>query len=150
MHATLIHSGTRFAAIPVLVESFKRSNNRSESKNRTLSFRYDGQRLNYGDLISHYYMEDDDEIYFQMEQVGGKPIIYLLPPSGVTISANVSLSLVPAWSFSAVYPFTPTKKSLSTGGDGEHIEWDVHVKPGGEMLDKATGTEVACLFWEAQ
>lgn len=84
------------------------------------------------------------------EQVGGKPVIYLIPPAGATLSAHVVLSLVPAWSISAVYPSTPTKKALFSGGEGEHVKWDVTVKPGGEMVDKATGSEVAYLFWEAQ
>lgn len=116
----------------------------------SLSFTYEGGRLNYDDLIWHHGMEDGDEIYFQNKQLGGKPVIYFLPPGGVTISANVSLSLVPAWSFSALYPPTPIKKVFSNGGNREHVEWDVTVKPGGEMVDKATGTEVAYLFWEAQ
>lgn len=119
-------------------------------ENEHLKYTFGRELLLAGDLISDYGLEDDDEIFMHREQLGGKPLIYLMPPSGVTLSATVLLSLIPAWSFSAVYPSTPVKKTFSSGSDGERVGWEVTVKPGGEMVDKAAGAEVAYLFWEAQ
>lgn len=78
---------------------------------------WDSQRLGAGDhrTIASYGMEDGDEIWMRKEQIGGKPVIYLFPPSGSTIGASVKLSLVPEWHFSAIYPIVPVD-SLASGG----------------------------------
>lgn len=92
-------------------------------------------------------MWDGDIIDVVENQVGGKPVIYLIPPSQTTISATVSLTLVPQWSFSAVYPTTPSKHA-PTGE--QHITWTVQVRIDGTLVDVPSGAEVAYLFWEAQ
>ena len=76
-------------------------------------------------------------------QRGGKPVIYLYAPSELTVS--VKLSLVPQWSFSAIYPVVPIKYVKN-----EELEWKVCVKPNGELTELNTGLDVAYLFWEAQ
>jgi hypothetical protein len=80
-------------------------------------------------------------------QVGGKPVIYLIPPGQTTISASVSLALVPEWSFSVVYPITP-RKHAPTGE--QHITWTVQARTDGTLVDVPSGAEVAYLFWEAR
>lgn len=61
-----------------------------------------------------------------------------------SIAHNVALSLVPQWSFSAIYPVAPIKHVKN-----EELEWKVRVKPNGELTELNTGLDVAYLFWEA-
>lgn len=79
-----------------------------------------------------------------------KPIIYLYPPSSLT-DITVELSLTSSWHFSAVYP-----PPLSALPPGEHqtttaqsLTWAVAAEPSGALIEKATGTEVSYLYWEA-
>ncbi|KAF5318019.1 hypothetical protein D9619_012045 [Psilocybe cf. subviscida] len=110
---------------------------------------WDSQRLCAGDhrTIAAYGMEDEDEIWMRKEHIGGKPVIYLLPPSGSEIGASVKLSLVPEWHFSAIYRIVPVD-SLASGG--QTLQWDVMTSCDGRLLEKNTGLEVAYLFWEAK
>lgn len=75
-------------------------------------------------------------------------MIYLFPPPGRVVDVHVELDLVPQWSFSAIYPSTNIAKSAFSP-DGQAITWDVAANPGGNLIDKASGSEIACLFWEA-
>jgi hypothetical protein len=77
-----------------------------------------------------------------------KPVIYLYPPSSLT-DITVELLLTPSWHFSAVYP-----PPLTTLPPGEHqtaqsLTWAVAAEPSGALIEKATGTEVSYLYWEA-
>ncbi|KAF8309817.1 hypothetical protein DL93DRAFT_2062600 [Clavulina sp. PMI_390] len=108
---------------------------------------HDGYRARDEDPISTLEEDGEVEIYLYQEQVGGKPVIYLFPPVGRALHASVSLSLVPEWSFSAVYPIAPVKPIGNH--QGERITWNVEVKPGGDMIDKSSQLEVSYLFWEA-
>lgn len=82
-------------------------------------------------------------------QVGGKPVIYLLPPSGTSIDAEVSLSLSSAWLFSAIYPLVSVKQSTAPSCL-EEISWSVVARDDGTLHDKATNSDVAYLYWEAK
>lgn len=76
---------------------------------------------------------------------GGKPVIYLLPPTN--INATVKLSLRSEWDFSAVYPTVPLQKLV---GGGQTLQWNVHAAPDGTLFESNTGLEVSYLFWEAE
>ena len=88
-------------------------------------------------------IDNGSEIYAQIEQRGGKPVIYLFTPMPTDVT--VRLSLVPAWSFSALYP----SPSIGQVG-GNNIVWDVNAQPGSVLKCKHTGSEVAYLYWEAR
>jgi hypothetical protein len=75
-----------------------------------------------------------------------KPVIYLLSPEA--IEASVTLSLIPGWRFSSIYPIVPIHRS--THGSKEELTWRLQVHPGGELTELITGLNVAYLFWEAQ
>jgi len=80
---------------------------------------------------------------------GGKPVIYLYPPTAVDVS--VKLSLVPAWEYSAIYPLAVIKKvELAKGQVGQQIEWNVHANPSGLLQDKVSEKDISYLFWEAE
>jgi len=80
---------------------------------------------------------------------GGKPVIYLYPPTPMDVS--VKLSLIPAWEYSAVYPLSVIKEvELAKGQVGQYIEWNVHANPSGLLQDKVSGKDIAYLFWEAE
>lgn len=106
-------------------------------------FIFDGIRVSW-QTPAELNMKDGDILDVLDHQVGGKPVIYLYSP--VELDVTVSLSLVPAWSFSAIYPVVPTAKATI----GERVDWSVRTKTDGTLLEKTTGLEVAYLFWEAQ
>jgi len=104
---------------------------------------FDGSRVRDNDTMESIGVEDDDEFVAHVEQVGGKPVIYLWSPRALT--ANISLSLVPSWKFSHVYPASP----IESKREGQRINWTVDVDSNGTLRDTRTNTEVAYLFWEA-
>ncbi|KAJ7184427.1 hypothetical protein C8R46DRAFT_883529 [Mycena filopes] len=75
---------------------------------------------------------------------GKKPVIYLFAPE--VIDVRVKLSLIPAWSFSSIYPIVPIETRQS---GGEAVEWNVRTHVGGNLTELSTGLEVTYLFWEA-
>ena len=79
-------------------------------------------------------------------QFGGKPVVYLFPPSLIP-DARVSVSLVPQWSFSHVYPLAAPKQ-LENGR--ERVRWSVSAQPDGTLVEKDTNLELSYLFWEAE
>jgi len=80
---------------------------------------------------------------------GGKPVIYLYPPTPKDVS--VKLSLIPTWEYSAVYPLTVIKEvELAKGQVGQYIEWNVRANPSGLLQDKVSGRDITYLFWEAE
>jgi hypothetical protein len=110
----------------------------------------DGKNLeswDEADFISDVGIRNGGEIDIRPLQVGGKPVIYLFPPSGKEIDASVKLSLVPEWHLSAIYPVVPVD-TLNTGGQA--LLWNVKASSDGTLLEKSTGLEVAYLFWEAE
>ncbi|KLO11501.1 hypothetical protein SCHPADRAFT_905930 [Schizopora paradoxa] len=88
-------------------------------------------------------IEDGFTFYPRPPQIGGKPVIYLFPPQFLA-EVNVQLSLVPTWSFSALYP--PT--SIDEGGT-QAVSWDVSATPDGTLKDKSSDLSISYLFWEA-
>ena len=74
---------------------------------------------------------------------GGKPVIYLFPPSPLP-SVNVALSLVPEWTFSALYPLAPI---TCTKYGGFSTTWTVSAASDGTYVELSTGTPLSYLFW---
>lgn len=110
-----------------------------------------GQRVISSETILELDVEDGDELDVIQVQRGGKPVIYLYPAREVA-EVNVQLSLVPSWSFSALYPSTPIQSSRLHGceGDAQTVSWAVSASPDGTLTDKASNLQVSYLFWEAQ
>ncbi|KAG8922413.1 hypothetical protein FRC02_011867 [Tulasnella sp. 418] len=79
---------------------------------------------------------------------GGKPVIYLYPPSVLT--ATVSLSLIPQWRFSALYPFTPITAAKVGTETGEALVWVVTAHPDGTLRQEPSGVDTSYLLWEAE
>ncbi|KAJ8087490.1 hypothetical protein PM082_006321 [Marasmius tenuissimus] len=80
----------------------------------------------------------------------GKPVIYLFAREEMDVS--VSVSLIPQWSFSVLYPRVPienTKSSIGRSRLHERVQWDVETKNDGMLREKNSGLDVAYLFWEA-
>lgn len=84
-------------------------------------------------------------IYVLPKQTGGKPVIYLMSPT--ELDATVNLSLIPCWTLSAIYPVVPVKTEIL---GGQNITWDVYIHGGSSLTDKNTGLDAAYLYWEAK
>ncbi|KAG8915375.1 hypothetical protein FRC02_004543 [Tulasnella sp. 418] len=97
----------------------------------------------------HYYnIYRESTLHLVLKTRGGKPVIYLYPPHPV--NAAVTLSLVPQWHFSAVYPTAPTYPSKLGAQTGEAVEWKILARPDGTLRDNSSGVEATYLFWEAE
>ncbi|KAI0763667.1 hypothetical protein BC629DRAFT_1542928 [Irpex lacteus] len=107
------------------------------------TFIADGYRVKDHDRMVEF--EDEIVFYAQPVQVGGKPVIYILSPTALE-DVQVSLALVPQWSFSAVYPCS----TIHRDEEGEKIQWIIDAAPDGTLLDKSSGSKVSYLFWEAE
>ncbi|KAG8982513.1 hypothetical protein FRB90_006727, partial [Tulasnella sp. 427] len=107
---------------------------------------YDSQYIADPQTPADFSMERDDVIDYMLEQVGGKPVIYLFPPQ--PLEATVRLALEPAWRFDTVYPVVPFQDDVKTGQ--QRIQWSVEASPSGNLRDKDSGTEITYLFWEAK
>jgi ubiquitin len=106
-----------------------------------------GKQLEDGRLLSDYGLRNEDVLYLVIRLRGGKPVIYVFPPSGSEVNASVKLSLVPEWEFSVIYPVVSA--SITKVG-GQTLEWNVKASSDGVLLEKNTGLEVSYLFWEAE
>ena len=78
-------------------------------------------------------------------QRGGKPVIYLFPPSALP-SVQVDLTLVPEWTLSALYPVAEIHRGK---GGKSTTSWTVSASPDGTLVDKASSLSLSYLFWEA-
>ncbi|KAK1223971.1 hypothetical protein PQX77_013132 [Marasmius sp. AFHP31] len=81
----------------------------------------------------------------------GKPVIYLFAREEMDVS--VSISLIPQWSFSVLYPKVPIEDPRSASGGKsrfhQRVQWDVETKNDGTLREKSSGLDIAYLFWEA-
>ncbi|KAF9061948.1 hypothetical protein BDP27DRAFT_1234272 [Rhodocollybia butyracea] len=96
-------------------------------------------------------MEDGDIVNIYPEQTGGKPIIYIFPPTGQEeMDVSVSLSLIQQWKFSAIYPVVSVQPNqLEKSIPGECVTLDVRMHRDQTMTEKSTGLTVSYLYWEA-
>jgi hypothetical protein len=93
--------------------------------------------------ISSYDVRDGGTIsLLAKSQLGKKPVIYLYSPSDIDVS--VKLSLIPEWSFSAIYPV------VTTENHGQRLEWNVRTHQDGSLTEHNSGLDVSYLFWEAK
>lgn len=108
---------------------------------------YNGTRIYDEDTFETLGVEQGDIIIVMGEQVGGKPVIYLFPPTCMS-NVQVQLSLSNSWKFSELYPIQFDGRTYESIGD--HITWTVDAKPDGTLHDNVTQRQVAYLFWEAR
>jgi len=105
----------------------------------------DGRRLQNHDTLDEPEFYDGASIEITVVQSGGKPVIYLFPPSALA-SVQVNLTLVPEWTFSALYPLS----DITRGKDGSSTtSWTVSASPDGTLVDQASSLSLSYLFWEA-
>ncbi|KIM37602.1 hypothetical protein M413DRAFT_448397 [Hebeloma cylindrosporum] len=109
-------------------------------------FSTNGRRIDSSLTLEQSGFTGGEEIHCVKLPKARKPVIYLLSPQ--TIEASVTLSLIPTWKFSSIYPIVPIHRSPQDSK--EEITWRVQVHPGGELTELITGLKVAYLFWEAQ
>ncbi|GAA5823218.1 hypothetical protein JCM3770_004327 [Rhodotorula araucariae] len=104
-----------------------------------------GKQLEDKRSISDYGMKEGDTMYVVPRLRGGKPVVYLFPPTHLP-TATVSLALSPEWNFSALYPVVDVEKREDGGA---RVEWTVSASPGDSLVDLASGLDLKYLFWEA-
>jgi hypothetical protein len=110
--------------------------------------RFDGVRLDQRLTLADYGIQAGETLDLFIEQRGGKPVIYVYPLAP-TPNVRVQLSLVKAWSFSALYPSIPIDTPAASNL-GQSVTWTVDATPDGTLFDHGVEREVAYLFWEAQ
>ncbi|KAF9061952.1 hypothetical protein BDP27DRAFT_1234261 [Rhodocollybia butyracea] len=88
-------------------------------------------------------------MFFKVK-TAGKPVIYVFPPQGrEEMDVSVTVSLVPQWKFSAIYPVVPVQPHQFEKSLEECITWDVRTHRDQTMTEKSTGLTVSYLYWEA-
>ncbi|KAL8292210.1 hypothetical protein RQP46_001676 [Phenoliferia psychrophenolica] len=112
-----------------------------------LLFRFDEWKVDPRKTVRENDLGDGDTIDVHIEQKGGKPVIYLFPPTPLA-SVRVDLSLVPEWTFSALYPVVPINRSKAPHS-GTTATWTVTASPSGDLVELSSGLSLSYLFWEA-
>jgi ubiquitin C len=105
---------------------------------------YGGKQLDDDRLLANCGIPSGAMIHLVLRQRGGKPVIYLYPPTATRVSTK--LSLVPEWEFSAIYPVVHAKATP----EGQELEWVVDASPNGTLKEVGTGLEASYLYWEAE
>ncbi|KAI0750106.1 hypothetical protein C8Q80DRAFT_1314973, partial [Daedaleopsis nitida] len=106
---------------------------------------YGGSRVHDLDTVGSLGIQNGDEVWVSVVQLGGKPVIYLFPPQPVP-EATVSVKLVPEWSFTHIYPLTDIK-TIDNGH--QCLTWSLSADVGGTLVERGTNLELSYLFWEA-
>jgi len=98
--------------------------------------------------LADYNIKPGDTLHLVLKLRGGKPVVYLFPPSSLP-NVTVELLLTSSWHFSAVYPSPQTTLPFDENKPSQRITWTVAAEPNGILVNKSTGTEVSYLYWEA-
>ena len=98
--------------------------------------------------LADYDIASGDTIHLVLKLRGGKPVIYLFPPSSLP-NVTIELLLTSSWHFSAVYPSPQTTIPFGENQPPQYLTWAVAAEPDGTLVNKSTGTEVTYLYWEA-
>ncbi|KAG8933237.1 hypothetical protein FRC01_010226 [Tulasnella sp. 417] len=106
----------------------------------------DACRISPNETASAVYNRNGTILSYAVNQVGGKPVIYLFPPQ--PLEATVRLSLEPSWKFDVVYPVVTIQDGPQS--KWQSVQWRVDAAPDGNLRDKDFGVEVTYLFWEAK
>ncbi|KAJ7866237.1 hypothetical protein B0H14DRAFT_3107391 [Mycena olivaceomarginata] len=83
-----------------------------------------------------------ENILVYLEQVGGKPVIYIY--SLVEIDATVALTQSREWSFSAIYPVVPVKPTALSVG--QRVEWNFRTHLDSSLTESNTGLDLFTFF----
>ncbi|KAK4704491.1 hypothetical protein P7C70_g1725, partial [Phenoliferia sp. Uapishka_3] len=106
---------------------------------------HEGYRVQDSRTVADYDISDGETLQLYPALKGGKPIIYLFPPTPLA-DATVKLSLSRDWTFSALYPISPITPNKSGGSS---TTWTVSASTNGELTEITSGTKLSSLFWEA-
>ena len=103
---------------------------------------YNSELLEDERTLADYDVQGLGTIDLLLSLRGGKPVIYLF--SSIPVDVRVKLSLVPSWSFSAIYPPVAVHTSKY-----DSITWNVHARPDKTLWCQDNEMDVAYLYWEA-
>jgi len=104
--------------------------------------------LDLSQTLADYNIPSGATLHSVLRLRGGKPVIYLYPPTSLP-NITLELLLTSAWHFSAVYPSPQTTIPSSENQPIQGLTWEVAAEPDGTLVNKSTGTEVSYLYWEA-